>query len=549
MSKCFRHWLAVSLAVVCGSVWAQEFDVLIHGGTVYDGSGNPGEVLDLGVNGGRIAWIGPAAQAKGRVTINARNFVVAPGFIDSHTHIANVARSAPRPFLNEQYLTQGVTTIVAGADGSHAPGDLRSIFGELESKGFGTNYACYVGHNGIRRQAMGLARRLATPEELGTMQALVREGMQMGCVGLSTGLMYDPGMFSDTAEVIALTEEVRAFGGIYDSHTRDPVFQLLKSEDEAIQIGRAAGVPVKLAHEKAVGLINKGRIGDVIALVNAARARGENVVADQYPYDGASTITLNGLFIVPGLNEPAGGLPSILPSDTLKAALADPALSSAIQRATEQGIDGGFSWITSVGYGSMRILDAPEDPAIVNEIIEDLARKRNIEPYDLIRSLMMNSKADILLTLGSVDEADVRELMVQPWVMIASDGSYVSPGEHPRSLGTFTRVLGHYSRDIGIFPLEEALRRMTSLPADFLGLYDRGRLTVGCVADIVVFDAGRVSDRATYTDPTALSTGIEFVLVNGELALSEGRVTGRAAGRFVPRSQPDASRSCAPPGP
>lgn len=538
-----------ALLVACSAVSAQEYDVLIRGGTVHDGSGRPGVVLDIGIRDDRIAWIGTNEAATGRTLVDARGLVVAPGFIDSHTHVAMAARSAPRPFLNEQHLTQGVTTIVAGADGLDGPKELRFMFDALAAKGFGTNYSCYVGHNGIRRHVMGLARRGPTAAEFEAMRAEVREGMLMGCVGLSTGLMYEPGMFSDTAEVIELTKEVTPFAGIYDSHTRDPVFRMRESEDEAIRIGRAAGVPAKLGHLKAVGLLNRGRIGDIIGMVNAARARGENVVADQYPYDGASTLTLDGLFIVPGLNEPAGSLPAAVPRETLLAALADPARQAAIRSATENGIDGGFSWVGSVGYGSMRFLDAPDDPSIVNGIVESLAKQRGVEPYELIRSLMLGSTRPILLTLGSVDEQDVRELMLQPWVMVASDGGYAPPGQraggHPRSNGTFTRVLGHYSRDLGLFPLEEAIRRMTSLPADFLGLRDRGRLMAGCIADVVVFDPATVRDNATYLDPNALSSGIRHVFVNGKWVLRDGQATGLAPGRFAARSNPSAAAPCA----
>jgi N-acyl-D-amino-acid deacylase len=548
MRSLVRYVFLVVLMGVCVPAWPEEFDVLIRGGTVYDGSGSPGAVQDVGVIGDRVAWIGGSGEATGKVTIEARGLAVAPGFIDPHTHVGMAARSAPRPFLNEQHLTQGVTTIVVGADGLEGPKELKFMFDALETKGFGTNYACYVGHNGVRRHAMGLARRLATPAELESMRAQVREGMEMGCVGLSSGLMYDPGMFSDTAEVIALAAEVKPFGGIYDSHTRDPVFKMRDSEDEAIRVGREAGVPAKLAHLKAVGLINRGRISEVIGLVNAARARGESVVADQYPYDGASTISLTGLFIVPGLNEPAGGLPAVLPRELLLPALADSARQDAIRQATEMGVDGGFSWVGSVGYGSMRVLDAPDEPGIEGQIIESLAKRRGVTPFELIRGLALSHKRDILLTLGSVDESDLRELMAQPWVMIASDGAYMPPGfqggGHPRSNGTFTRVLGHYSRDLGLFPLSEALRRMTSLPAEFLGLRDRGRLQVGCMADVVVFDAQRVRDNATYVNPGALSTGVEYVLVNGEIALRNGVVTGRAPGRFVPHSKAGKPGSC-----
>jgi N-acyl-D-amino-acid deacylase len=511
-----------------------SFDVLIKHGTVYDGSGGPGFRADVGLRGDKIAFVGRAKAESAAIVIDATALAVAPGFIDAHNHVAESYERAPTPFLNDQFLTQGVTTVLVGPDGALSPNDLRKMFAALQTKGFGTNYACYVGHNGIRQEVIGDAPRTATDAELKTMSALVSEGMELGCVGLSTGLMYEPGMYADEGEVIALAKAVAPFHGTYDSHTRAPVFHLLESETEAIEIGAAAGIPAKLAHEKAVGLLNRGRIWEVIAMTEAARARGHEVVADQYPYNGAATGYIRQIFIVPG--EPKDAPVTLA---RLKEVLAVPSLRAAIRNATEHGIDGGFSWVKAVGYGSMRIVDAPDAPSLVDENIELLARKRGLEPFDMLVQLVHDSPRDILVTVGSVDETDIRELIARPWVMIASDGQYIAPGPtdaaHPRSTGTFTRVLARYSRELKILTLPEAIRKMTSLPATHLHLYDRGRLAPGYAADVTVFNPRTVSDRSTYTDPSARSVGIEDVIVSGRLAIRDGKLTGLAPGRFVAR--------------
>lgn len=529
-----------ALAWAPSAAHGAEFDLMILNGTVIDGTGKPRFRANVGVIGDRIAYVGKGKR-RAKQVVDASGLIVAPGFIDAHNHAPDQAREAPTPFLNEPFLKQGVTTVVAGPDGYYSPKELRAIFATLTAKGFGTNYACYVGHNGIRSEVMGRERRKPTPDELERMKALVREGMRMGCAGLSTGLMYEPGMFSDTDEVIELAKEVRPFDGTYDSHTRNPVAEMIASEKEAIDIGKAAGIPTKLGHLKAVGLTNKGRIGEVIAMVEAARRDGVDAVADQYPYDGAGTIGLKSLILFPdGRSEGEPSLEDV--KARLRKTMADPAAKAALKSATEKGINGGFAWVKAVGYGSMRIVHAPGRAELVNQNIQLLARQRGIEPFDLIVGLLLQDGAEPLLTLGSIEEADVRELLVRPWVMIASDGDYTSDSSHPRSTGTFTRVLGHYSRDQKLLPLEEAVRKMTSLPADHLRLHDRGRILKGKIADITLFDAAKVGDRSTYAQPTLLSEGVAHVFVNGKAVLRNGVPTGLAPGRFVPRQSRPAGR-------
>jgi len=528
--------LLLGMVALSAPAAGQSYDILIRGGTIYDGSGKPGYVGDVAVSGGKIAAVGKRVRGKAAKVIEAGGLAVTPGFIDAHSHVDFGFEDRTGPMIDEQDLLQGVTTIVMGPDGYYSPENIKQRTAQLKARGSGVNYACYVGHNGIREQVMPGIQRPANADETATMAGLVREGMEMGCVGLSTGLMYNGGMFSDTNEVVALAEAVKPFGGTYDSHTRNPSLQMLKSEKEAIEIGKRAGIPAKLGHLKATGLINKGRIGDVIAAVEEARAAGQEVVADQYPYDGAATGPLAGIFVPPGGKE----MPS---AADVRAALKDPKTRAVVRDLTEHGEAGGFSWVKAVGYGNMRIVDAPGAPELVDQNIELLAKAWGMAPFDLVARLVQDHGDALLITLGTIDEGDVRKLMVQPWVMIASDGGYSAPegaeidpmGYHPRATGSFARVLGHYSRDLKLFPLAEAVRKMSSLPAKHLNLTDRGLLKPGLVADIAVFDPAKVTDRSTYARPALRAEGMVAVVVNGEAVLEDGKVTGATPGRFVAR--------------
>ncbi len=539
-------FVCAALAIVgaCADAAQPRYDLLIRGGTVIDGTGAAGKLVDIGVQGDEIVFIGHADATAARATIDATGLIVAPGFIDPHNHVDGSVlylrerSKATGPILNEGFLMQGVTTIVGGPDGGYSPSGMRKVISGLEGAGIATNYAFYIGHNGIRMEVMGSAQRTPTADELQSMTRLVEEGMRMGAVGLSTGLMYEPGMFSDTAEVIALAKAVRPFDGIYDTHVRDPAFKLIESDAEAIRIGLEAGIPAKIGHEKAVGLINQGRIDEVIKLIERARAGGHEVVTDQYPYDGAATASLANLIVVEGMGPSvAAGWEAVLAH--VQNALRDPAALPGIRAASENGVAGGFSWIKAVGYGSMRIVDSKDFPELVGKNIELLAKERGVEPFALIVELVRKSRAPTLLTLGTIDERDLRQLMQQPWNMFGSDGSYVGKdgnlAQHPRSTGTFTRVLGHYVRDEKVLTLPDAIRKMTSLTADFLRLYDRGRLQVGKVADITVFDARTVRDVSTWATPQALSEGIVHVIINGQLVLKDGVVTGVTPGRVLKR--------------
>lgn len=509
----------------------EPFDLLIRNGTVVDGSGKRGVKADVGVRGDRIVFVGPAKSAQAKTTIDASNLVVAPGFIDVHSHTENSIANPDRRW-NEGVVRQGVTTIVGGPDGSQSPSQIRRLIAAYEKNGVGVNVAFYIGHNAIRREVIGGARRLATPEEIEKMKALVREGMEMGCVGFSTGLMYEPGMWSDTDEVVELAKVVKPFNGAYDSHVRDPVQRFVESDQEAIEVGRRAGVPVKIAHEKTVGLQNAGKNRVIIKMINDARKSGVEVVTDQYPYDGAATSTLTGIIVAP---------PEMRAGLDLKAALRDPEKRKQIKQTSENGVNGGFAWLKATGYGAMRITSSKDYPQLIGKYLSELAKERRVDPFDLVSDLILNADNPVGITLGAIKEEDVRELMIQPWNMIASDGGY-SDGKfidqrHPRSTGTFTRVLGHYVREVKLLSLEEAVRKMTSLPADHLAIPDRGRIVKGMIADIVVFDPKTIRDRSTWDEPQLLAEGVHHVLVNGEFVLQDGKMTGKAPGKFLPKKK------------
>ena len=306
---------------------------------------------------------------------------------------------------------------------------------------------------------------------------------------------------------------------------------LLGSDREIIEVARQAGIPGRIAHEKAVGLEHKGLIAEVVKLVEAARAEGLDITTDQYPYDGAATARLEEIVVVPDSTKEQPGF-------DLKAALRDPASRRALQKTSEEGVDGGFAWLKATGYSHMRITSAPDSPELVGRYLSELADERGKMGFDLVADLILGSNAPVGITLGAIAEEDLRALLVQPWNMVASDGGYPGgdAGEgHPRSAGTFPRVLGHYVRELGLLNLEDAIRKMTSLPASNLGLHDRGRVAEGMAADITIFDPSTIADRSTWEDPHRFSEGVAHVLVNGEFALKGGELTGDTPGRHLRR--------------
>jgi N-acyl-D-amino-acid deacylase len=521
---------------------AEPVDVLIRGGTIIDGTGAPRQRADVAIKGDRIFAVGSDLHVTPTTVIDAGGKIVAPGFIDAHNHSPpQLARPGLR--LNETFVRQGVTTVVGGPDGEVSPADLRRLLDAYHRTGVGTNVAFYVGHNSIRTEVMGKSQdRAPTGAELRRMRALVREGMQAGAVGFSTGLMYSPGLFSETDEVVALAREVAPFHGIYESHVRDPHRALLQSDWEAIEIGRQAGIPVDLTHMTTPGKNNRGLMKAVIALVENARHEGIEVVADQYPYTGVAVGSLQEVLNYPqDLHVPAHA------AEQVKAALRDPAKLARIRRETLSGGTSGFSLYKSSGPASILILVCPGCEQYEGKFIAEVAAEKQVDGFEAMVGLLLSVQGDVVVSMGGFFEEDVQTLMKQPWTMIASDGAIPIADErvHPRSTGTFPRVLGHYVRELHLLTLEDAIRKMTSAPANFLGLKGRGRLEAGAAADIVVFDPQTIAERSSWKSPSVASVGVSDVLINGVPVLAAGSMTGHAPGRYLERG--GGTRSLAPP--
>lgn len=531
-----RTWLLSAMLLATVAAEGAQVDLLIRGGTVVDGTGATGRVADVAISGSRIVEVGPALTSRARRVVDARGKVVAPGFIDGHNH-SDGALVLSEGYLNERFVRQGVTTVVLGPDGGHSPASFQALLRALRDRGAGTNVAFYAGHNQIRTEVLGSDQdRSPNASQLAQMQNLVRQGMELGAVGLSTGLMYSPGLFSQTDEVVALAKQVAPFGGVYESHVRDPHRRLLQSDWEAIEIGRQAGVPVNLTHLTTPGKNNRGLMRAVIDLIENARREGVEVVADQYPYPAVATMQLWGV-----LNYPVDlGLQT---RDEIRAALRDSNKRTRIRRETLSGGVSGFSHFKASGPESILVLSSPDSPGYEGRFISEVAAERGVDGFDAVADLLASSRSNIIASMGGFYEEDMRLLMRRPWAMIASDGFVHLEGfpaakyssGHPRTTGTFPRLLGKYVREEHVLTIEEAVRKATSATAQFLDLPERGKIVAGYIADVTIFDPQTIADRSTWKDPDAPPVGVEAVLVSGQFALRDGKMTGVAAGQFVRR--------------
>ena len=520
---------AILVATSAGPAVAQQprYDLLIRGGTVVDGTGAAGYRADVAIAGDRIALISRADIPPGRATrvIEAGGRIVAPGFIDLHAHLDPLpqlpgARSA---------VTQGVTTALGGPDGS-SPWPLARYMAARDSQRIGLNVAYLVGHNTVRSAVMGTANRAATTDELARMRTMIARGMGEGAFGISTGLRYVPGTYSTIDEVVALSQAAADSGGIYTSHLREEGLGLLEGVGEAIEIGRRARIPIVLTHHKAVGQKMWGKSATTLAMLDSARRAGVDVMADVYPY----TATHTGLSVL---------IPSWALSDgdtAFARRVADPALKDSITRGIV------FNILNDRGGGDLRRVQFSRvswDTTLEGRTLGDWAERRRLAPTPengaaLVIEAQQNGGANAIYHV--LDEADVRRIMRHPHVMIASDGRLSTPGDghpHPRAYGTFPRVLGHYVRDERVLTLEQGVYKMTGMPAARLGLKDRGVLRDGAMADIVVFDAARIADRASFAEPHQYATGIDAVLVNGVPAVLDGKYLDARAGRVLRRQR------------
>jgi N-acyl-D-amino-acid deacylase len=525
------------------------FDLKIAGGTMLDGTGGAPRRADLGITGDRIEAVGDLAHERAGRTLDVAGLTVTPGFIDIHSH------SDWRLWGNrraESKIRQGVTTEVVGNCGfSPAPvsdafrhemrgfalylpesmdfswNSTRDYLRRYEDEGVALNVLQLIGHGTLRVAAMGFARRAPTAHEQATMERLMDESMADGAAGLATGLIYAPGSYAATDEIVGIARRAGAARGFYASHIRGEGATLLDAVREAIQIGREAGLPVQVSHIKAAGRAHWGRVKDALALIDAARAQGLDVRADVYPYTASSTSlrTLMPDWVL------EGGIEAML------GRLTDPASRARIRSE----ISGGAGILSrGIGWEDVMIAYAVARPDAQGRRVSEIAAARGQHPLDAAMDLLVDEGGKGSVILFQLDEADFRLALAHPQVMIGSDGSSLAvegtmgAGKpHPRSYGTFPRVLGHYARDEGIIGLSEAVRKMTGLPADRLGLADRGVLRAGARADVVAFDAARVIDRATYDEPHRYAAGVSHVLVNGRVVIEAGEHTGALPGRVL----------------
>ena len=503
----------------------QEYDLIIKNGMVYDGSGNAPVQADVAVNKDRIVKTGNLSHAKAKREIDATGLAVSPGFIDMHAHLDPLLRLPSA----ESAIRQGVTTSLGGPDGS-SPWPLGAYLDEADSIGMTMNVAFLIGHNTIRKNVMGLEDRAPTDKELTEMEDQVGQGMKDGAFGLSTGLKYIPGAFSNVDEVIALAKVASKYGGIYTSHLREEGIGLLEAVHEAIQIGREANIPIVLTHHKAIGTKMWGASVKTLAMVDSARKIGIDVMMDQYPYNASYT----GIGVLIQSWSRAGG------NDEFKKRLENPILRDSIKRGIVNNIlyDRGGADLNRVQFA---LVNWKKD--LEGRTLRDWLVERKMEPTvengaELVIEAQLKGGANCVYF--AMDDADVERIMKHPQTMIGSDGRLVAPGDghpHPRWYGTFPRVLGVYVREKGVLTLENAIHKMTMMSADRLGLKDRGRIEENTFADLVVFNPKTVKDKSTFQDPHQYPEGIDYVIVNGKLAVDGGQFIDARSGMVLRKGQ------------
>lgn len=495
-------------------------DLIIRNATVVDGSGAERFAGNVAIGNGRILAVGNLGDLTAREEFDASGLVVAPGFIDVHTHADELAEK-PRA---ENFLRMGVTTLVAGNCGSSAV-DVGRALAEIETSGASINFATLIGHNSVRREVMGTDRRPPTPEELEQMKALVAQAMDDGAVGFSTGLQYVPGTYAETEEIVELAKVAGARGGLYTSHMRNEGTEIEAAIREAVAVGEASGCRVQISHLKIDSKSHWGYSEQALELIDAARRSGLDVEADQYAYTAASS-----------------NLGIRFPSWVLEGG----------QEKINERLDDESSWqriqgemkalLAERGFEDLSfavVADHEPDPSLNGSSIAEiaLARKgsKSVEAQlEVAREMLRVGGASMVYHLMSED--DVARILSHPHVGVASDGDIQTVGEgrpHPRSYGNNPRVLGHYVRAEGVLSLEEAVRKMTSLPAEHFHFEGRGRVKEGYSADLVLFDPTQVGDPATFEEPHAYAAGIPYVLVNGVLVVKDGKHTGARPGHVL----------------
>ena len=553
MRPFFAVLLVAYLLVTCGTAAEPTCDLVIRNGRVVDGSGNPWVYADVAITGDRILAVGKVPDGAGKREIDARGLVVAPGFIDMHSH-------SDMLLLEDGYaqskIRQGVTTEVLGEGGSAGPSKgqsspktatikgeekswatLGGYFETLEAAGTSVNVCSYVGLDSVWQCAMGKSFERPTPAQFDEMKTLIDEAMRDGAFGLSTQLAMPPGSLATTDDLVNLSKVVAKYGGLYSTHNRNEGLGVFDAVSEAITIGEKAGVRVDVIHLKIADQKNWGRMNELVAMIEAARGRGVDVQANVYPYTRGNN---NLASIIPPWAHEGG-------TQTMLARLKDPRDRARMKTEIRGGIEGWYNHYTAVGGDWSRMLVSGRGPfegLTMDRVISARTEGKTPtpDPLDVLFDILIDTEGSVPTVYAHHTDADMTLAMSQPWCSIGSDGSAYSiegplrrGNPHPRNFGTFPRVLGVYVRETKLLRLEDAIRKMTSLNAAKLGLPDRGLLRVGHFADVTVFDPERVIDTATYTAPFAYPEGIETVIVNGQVVLENGKHSGAMPGRAIRR--------------
>ncbi len=510
------------MVIIQGVACRGPFDLIIRHGSICDGSGSLPWQGDLAIRDGRIVDIDTFIKGRARHLINARGLTVAPGFIDLHAHLAPLSLFPDAKSM----LMQGVTTAIGGPDGG-SPFPLATYLDSLRRHDLGINVGYLIGHNTIRNHVMGLINRSPTNVEMRTMKSMVQEAMQSGAFGLSTGLKYVPGSYASKDEVIELAKVASESGGIYTSHLRDEGVGLIDAVAEAIEIGHSANIPIVLTHHKVMGARNWGNSKQTLSMVDAAIEQGLRVMIDQYPYTASHT-SLKVVIPAWAFSQEDGA--------TFTSRCQVPRLRDSIRRGIIANLlnDRGGTDLRRIQFAKINW-----KPAFVGKTLHELLLAEGIKPTieagaDMIIDIQLHRGA--LCIYHVIDGADVDRIMQHPATMIASDGTVSQFGRghpHPRSYGTFPRVLGRYVRERALLTLPEAIRKMTAAPAEAIGLVDRGKLSKGNRADITIFDPDRILDLSTFEMPHAYPTGISYVIVNGKIAVDEGGYQAIGAGQVL----------------
>jgi N-acyl-D-amino-acid deacylase len=517
--------LVVALLATTSPAHAQHYDVLIRGGTLYDGSDTPGRTGDIAITGERIVAVGSIpAGATAKTTIDATGKIVAPGFIDPHSHAAPNIQT-PQLAAALPMLYQGITTVMINPDGG-GPADLTQQITDLRTNIPGINVIPLIGHNAVREAVMGNANRKASPPEQAKMEGLVTAAMRAGAYGLSDGPFYIPAKYSDTAEIVGLAKAAAKFPhAVYSSHIRDEGnynVGVVAAVDEVVTVARSAKIPGVVTHIKALGPQVWGKSAEVIALIDKARAEGVQVWADQYPYSASGSSLQAAL--VPGWAQEGGPA-------ALAKRLSDPTMRAKIRAEMVPNLE------RRAGPHALMIRRFQADPSLEGKRLDEIGRMKGKDPLDAAIDMLIQGGAPTISF--NMSEGDVEAFMRQPWTMTSTDGGLPEFGktsEHPRAYGAFPRKLRNYVLDKPVIPMEKAIHAATGLPAQVFAIADRGTLRQGAFADVIVFDPATVRDTATYEQPHGYSAGMDYVFVNGRAALAQGKPVAERFGRVLLRT-------------